>query len=113
MTLCLLLFMSLSPQTLVEQLPQDDPDYEVDLGCLLFKEGEYEEACKKFMSSMQVLGYQPGRQASWTDHPPTSLFEHDRCDLIRSANILSGYLQKQACAVHDGWKLLQRMTHLF
>ncbi|XP_063077494.1 intraflagellar transport protein 70A [Engraulis encrasicolus] len=46
-------------KTLVEQLPQDDPDYEVDLGCLLFKEGEYEEACKKFMSSMQVLGYQP------------------------------------------------------
>ncbi|XP_062388654.1 intraflagellar transport protein 70A [Sardina pilchardus] len=46
-------------KTLVEQLPQDDPDYDVDLGCLLFKEGEYEEACKKFMSSMQVLGYQP------------------------------------------------------
>ncbi|XP_012682709.2 tetratricopeptide repeat protein 30A isoform X2 [Clupea harengus] len=46
-------------KTLVEQLPQDDPDYDVDLGCLLFKEGEYEEACKKFISSMQVLGYQP------------------------------------------------------
>ncbi|XP_016109503.1 tetratricopeptide repeat protein 30A isoform X2 [Sinocyclocheilus grahami] len=46
-------------QTLVEQLPQDDPDYDVDLGCLLYKEGEYEEACKKFMSSMNVLGYQP------------------------------------------------------
>lgn len=52
------LFLAL--QTLVEQLPQDDPDYDVDLGCLLFKEGEYEEACKKFISSMQVLGYQPG-----------------------------------------------------
>uniref|UniRef100_A0A8K9WNE8 Tetratricopeptide repeat protein 30 n=1 Tax=Oncorhynchus mykiss TaxID=8022 RepID=A0A8K9WNE8_ONCMY len=46
-------------QTLVEQLPQDDPDYDVDMGCLLYKEGEYEEACKKFMSAMQVLGYQP------------------------------------------------------
>ncbi|CAB1350360.1 unnamed protein product [Coregonus sp. 'balchen'] len=46
-------------KTLVEQLPQDDPDYEVDMGCLLYKEGEYEEACKKFMSAMQVLGYQP------------------------------------------------------
>ncbi|XP_051572544.1 tetratricopeptide repeat protein 30A isoform X1 [Myxocyprinus asiaticus] len=44
---------------LVEQLPQEDPDYDVDLGCLLYKEGEYEEACKKFMSSMNVLGYQP------------------------------------------------------
>lgn len=50
----------LAVQTLVEQLPQDDPDYDVDLGCLLFKEEEYEEACKKFMSSMQVLGYQAG-----------------------------------------------------
>ncbi|XP_058627632.1 intraflagellar transport protein 70A isoform X1 [Onychostoma macrolepis] len=46
-------------KTLVEQLLQDDPDYDVDLGCLLYKEGEYEEACKKFMSSMNVLGYQP------------------------------------------------------
>ncbi|XP_016109569.1 tetratricopeptide repeat protein 30A-like isoform X3 [Sinocyclocheilus grahami] len=46
-------------KTLVEQLPQDDPDYDVDLGCLLYKEGEYEEACIKFMSSMNVLGYQP------------------------------------------------------
>ncbi|XP_077068680.1 intraflagellar transport protein 70A isoform X2 [Siphateles boraxobius] len=46
-------------KTLVEQLPQDDPDYDVDLGCLLYKEGEYEEACKKFLSSMNVLGYQP------------------------------------------------------
>uniref|UniRef100_A0A8K9WL09 Tetratricopeptide repeat protein 30 n=1 Tax=Oncorhynchus mykiss TaxID=8022 RepID=A0A8K9WL09_ONCMY len=46
-------------KTLVEQLPQDDPDYDVDMGCLLYKEGEYEEACKKFMSAMQVLGYQP------------------------------------------------------
>lgn len=52
----------LSLQTLVEQLPQDDPDYDVDLGCLLYKEGEYEEACKKFMSSMNVLGYQPGER---------------------------------------------------
>lgn len=54
--------MVLSLQTLVEQLPQDDPDYDVDLGCLLYKEGEYEEACKKFMSSMNVLGYQPGER---------------------------------------------------
>uniref|UniRef100_A0AAY5L4L8 Tetratricopeptide repeat protein 30 n=1 Tax=Esox lucius TaxID=8010 RepID=A0AAY5L4L8_ESOLU len=32
-------------KTLVEQLPQDDPDYDVDMGCLLYKEGQYEEAC--------------------------------------------------------------------
>uniref|UniRef100_A0A673KUF8 Tetratricopeptide repeat protein 30 n=1 Tax=Sinocyclocheilus rhinocerous TaxID=307959 RepID=A0A673KUF8_9TELE len=53
------IFLVLLLQTLVEQLPQDNPDYDVDLGCLLYKEGEYEEACKKFMSSMNVLGYQP------------------------------------------------------
>ncbi|KAJ8253972.1 hypothetical protein COCON_G00205840 [Conger conger] len=46
-------------KSLVEQLPPDDPDYEVDLGCLLYKEGEFEEACKKFMTSLQVLGYRP------------------------------------------------------
>uniref|UniRef100_A0A667X8G5 Tetratricopeptide repeat protein 30 n=1 Tax=Myripristis murdjan TaxID=586833 RepID=A0A667X8G5_9TELE len=46
-------------KTLVDQLPQDDPDYDVDVGCLLYQEEEYEEACKKFMSAMQVLGYQP------------------------------------------------------
>uniref|UniRef100_A0AAY4CTM9 Tetratricopeptide repeat protein 30 n=1 Tax=Denticeps clupeoides TaxID=299321 RepID=A0AAY4CTM9_9TELE len=48
-----------SAKSLVEQLPQDDPDYDVDLGCLLYKEEEYEKACKKFMTSMQVQGYQP------------------------------------------------------
>ncbi|KAL0992582.1 hypothetical protein UPYG_G00095310 [Umbra pygmaea] len=46
-------------KTLVEQLPQDDPDYDVDMGCLLYKEGEYEEACRRFKSAMQVLGYKP------------------------------------------------------
>ncbi|KAK6476150.1 tetratricopeptide repeat protein 30A [Huso huso] len=46
-------------KSLVEQLPSDDPDSEINLGCLLYKEGEYEEACKKFSSAMQVMGYQP------------------------------------------------------
>ncbi|XP_053507733.1 tetratricopeptide repeat protein 30A isoform X5 [Ictalurus furcatus] len=44
---------------LVEQLPMDDPDTEVDQGCLLYKLGEYEKACAKFTGTMQVLGYQP------------------------------------------------------
>ncbi|KAF5889041.1 tetratricopeptide repeat protein 30A isoform X1 [Clarias magur] len=44
---------------LVEQLPVDDPDTEVDQGCLLYKLGEYEKACSKFTGAMQVLGYQP------------------------------------------------------
>lgn len=46
-------------KTFVEQLPQDDPDYDIDMACLLFKEGEFEEARKKFASSMQVVGFKP------------------------------------------------------
>ncbi|XP_066498448.1 intraflagellar transport protein 70A isoform X3 [Hoplias malabaricus] len=44
---------------LVEQLPADDPDSDVDQGCLLYKLGEFEKACVKFVAAMQVLGYQP------------------------------------------------------
>lgn len=46
-------------KSLVDQSPPGDPDTEVNLGCLLFKEGRYEEACKKFMTAMQVEGYVP------------------------------------------------------
>lgn len=46
-------------QSLVEQCPVDDPDTEVNLGCLLFKDGRYEEACQKFTTAMQILGYKP------------------------------------------------------
>ncbi|CAL8275199.1 unnamed protein product [Lota lota] len=46
-------------KTLVEQLPQDEPDYEVKMGCLLYQEEQYEEACRRFTSAQQVLGYQP------------------------------------------------------
>ncbi|XP_015914325.1 intraflagellar transport protein 70A [Parasteatoda tepidariorum] len=46
-------------KSLVDQSPAGDPDTEVNLGCLLFKEGRYEEACKKFMTAMQVEGYVP------------------------------------------------------
>ncbi|GCB76012.1 hypothetical protein scyTo_0019833, partial [Scyliorhinus torazame] len=45
--------------SLVEQQPTDDPDTEINLGCLLYKEGHYEEACKKFTTAMQVVGYKP------------------------------------------------------
>ncbi|XP_073425699.1 intraflagellar transport protein 70A isoform X2 [Dendrobates tinctorius] len=44
-------------KSLVEQIPSDDPDSEINLGCLLYKEGQYEEACKKFITAMQVVGY--------------------------------------------------------
>ncbi|TDH03347.1 hypothetical protein EPR50_G00162190 [Perca flavescens] len=46
-------------KSLLEQLPQDDPDYAYNMGCLLYQDGKYEEACKKFTSAMQVLGYVP------------------------------------------------------
>ncbi len=47
-------------QSLLEQLPRDDPDYVYNMACLLYQDGKHEEACKKFMSAMQVLGYVPG-----------------------------------------------------
>ncbi|KAF7650021.1 hypothetical protein LDENG_00132350 [Lucifuga dentata] len=46
-------------KSLLDQLPEDDQDYNYNMGCLLYQDMEYEEACKKFMSAMQVLGYQP------------------------------------------------------
>ncbi|KAK5600770.1 Tetratricopeptide repeat protein 30A [Crenichthys baileyi] len=44
---------------LLEQLPQDDPDYVYNMGCLLYQDGKYEDACKKFTTAMQMLGYVP------------------------------------------------------
>ncbi|XP_037544378.1 tetratricopeptide repeat protein 30A [Nematolebias whitei] len=44
---------------LLEQLPQDDPDYMFNMGCLLHQDGKHEEACRNFMTAMQVLGYLP------------------------------------------------------
>lgn len=46
-------------KSLLEQLPQDDPDYIFNSGCLLYNDEKYEEACKKFTAAMQVLGYVP------------------------------------------------------
>ncbi|XP_077979698.1 intraflagellar transport protein 70A-like [Glandiceps talaboti] len=46
-------------KSMVEQCPTDDADTEVNMGCLLYKEGRYEEACQKFQTAMQILGYKP------------------------------------------------------
>ncbi|PVD38568.1 hypothetical protein C0Q70_01184 [Pomacea canaliculata] len=46
-------------KSLVEQCPSDDPDTEINFGCLLFKEARYDEACQKFTQAMQVVGYKP------------------------------------------------------
>ncbi|XP_042302942.1 tetratricopeptide repeat protein 30A-like [Sceloporus undulatus] len=39
--------------------PLELPEAEVNQGCLLYREGQHEEACGKFASAMQVLGYSP------------------------------------------------------
>lgn len=46
-------------KSMVEQCAADDPDTEINLGCLLYKEGRYGEACQKFQTAMNILGYQP------------------------------------------------------
>jgi len=46
-------------KSLVEQIPADDPDTEVNLGCILYKEGKYHDACQKFTTALNILGYQP------------------------------------------------------
>uniref|UniRef100_A0A3Q2CFI5 Tetratricopeptide repeat protein 30 n=1 Tax=Cyprinodon variegatus TaxID=28743 RepID=A0A3Q2CFI5_CYPVA len=56
--LTLHLSLSLS-QSLLEQLPKEDPDYVYNMGCLLYQDGKYEEACKKFITATQLLGFVP------------------------------------------------------
>lgn len=46
-------------KSLVEQIPSDDSDTEVDLGCILLKEERYAEACQKFTNAMNITGYRP------------------------------------------------------
>jgi tetratricopeptide repeat protein 30 len=46
-------------KSLVDRMPADDPDKEVNLGCLLYKENHYEEAIAKFNNCLQVEGYRP------------------------------------------------------
>lgn len=48
-----------SAKSLVDQIANDDPDKEVNLGCLLYKDGRYDEALGKFMNAHQVQGYRP------------------------------------------------------
>ncbi|XP_048200182.1 tetratricopeptide repeat protein 30A2-like [Perognathus longimembris pacificus] len=38
---------------------ENDPDGQVNLGCLLYKEGHYEAACSKFFGALKASGYQP------------------------------------------------------
>ncbi|KAK0098071.1 hypothetical protein PV326_011480 [Microctonus aethiopoides] len=46
-------------KSLIDQCESDDIDTEVNLGCLLYKEEEYEKALKKFLSALQISGFKP------------------------------------------------------
>ncbi|TPP61581.1 Tetratricopeptide repeat protein 30A [Fasciola gigantica] len=46
-------------RNLVEQNLSEDPESIVNLGCLLYREGNYEQACQHFQQAMQTLGFQP------------------------------------------------------
>lgn len=38
---------------------ENDRDGQINLGCLLYREGHYEAACSKFFGALQASGYQP------------------------------------------------------
>uniref|UniRef100_T1IR79 Tetratricopeptide repeat protein 30 n=1 Tax=Strigamia maritima TaxID=126957 RepID=T1IR79_STRMM len=44
-------------KSLIDQCAASDPDTEINFGCLLFKEGRFDEALKKFTAALQVSGY--------------------------------------------------------
>ncbi|PAV84053.1 hypothetical protein WR25_10204 isoform A [Diploscapter pachys] len=44
---------------LVEQLPPDDPDIDINLGCIDYKEGNFDTALEKFNKASAYHGYQP------------------------------------------------------
>ncbi|RLU20916.1 hypothetical protein DMN91_007530 [Ooceraea biroi] len=46
-------------KNLVDQCPADDVDTEINLGCLLYKEEQYEQALKKFSNALQIAGFKP------------------------------------------------------
>ncbi|KAG1671845.1 Tetratricopeptide repeat protein 30A [Nymphon striatum] len=43
-------------KSLVDKCHADDPDTEINLGCLLYKEERYEEALKRFQAASQIIG---------------------------------------------------------
>ncbi|CAG2055947.1 unnamed protein product [Timema podura] len=46
-------------KSLVDSSPEDDPDTDINHGCLLYKESRFEDALQKFTTSLQILGYNP------------------------------------------------------
>ncbi|RDD39424.1 Tetratricopeptide repeat protein 30A [Trichoplax sp. H2] len=47
-------------KALIDQCPSDDVDVEINNGCLLFMEDRYEEACRRFLTAQQMIGFQAG-----------------------------------------------------
>lgn len=48
---------TITAKSLVDSYPQEDPDKDINLGCLLFKENQYEDALQKFSRSLNVIGF--------------------------------------------------------
>ncbi|XP_034839921.1 intraflagellar transport protein 70A isoform X2 [Maniola hyperantus] len=48
---------TITAKSLVDSYPQDDPDKDINLGCLLYKENQYEEALQKFSRSLNIMGF--------------------------------------------------------
>jgi tetratricopeptide repeat protein 30 len=46
-------------KSLLDACPAEDSDIIVNQGCVLYKEGDYEGANRKFMEAMQATGYSP------------------------------------------------------
>lgn len=46
-------------KTYVDQCNVDDIDTDVNLGCLMYKEEQYEQALKKFSTALQIVGFKP------------------------------------------------------
>lgn len=49
----------LAARALIDQLPSEDSDKEVNAGCLLYKEEHYEESLEKFNNALSLEGYKP------------------------------------------------------
>ncbi|XP_039281409.1 tetratricopeptide repeat protein 30A [Nilaparvata lugens] len=49
----------ISAKALMENCPEDDTDTEINHGCILYKEGRYDDALQKFNTALMILGYNP------------------------------------------------------
>ncbi|XP_014205769.2 tetratricopeptide repeat protein 30A [Copidosoma floridanum] len=50
---------TVAAKSYVDQCPPDDIDTEINFGCLMYQENEYEQALKKFSNALQITGFRP------------------------------------------------------